>query len=699
MTAAFMTAVLSLSAGIDSRADEGMWMVNALNSAIEQNMHRCGSKLSAGEIYSADGAVSLCDAVVSLEFGCTGSIVSDNGLVITNHHCAYADVFALSTDEKNYLEDGFWAFKADEEIPIEGKSMLLLRKVIDVTDEATELVEREHLAGKPMGMRKLSHIMETKYGSDSPYEAYFSSMWSGSKYYVALYEVYKDIRLVAAPPVCIAAFGGDIDNWDWPQHKCDFAMYRIYTAPDGSPAKYSKDNVPLVPKNRLRVSVSGYRRGDFAMVIGYPGTTDRYSGSAKLNLQENTMFPIENEIRAAKMEIMRKAMNADPSVRLKYSDTFFSLSNVQELYEGQTQCIAEYDVISVKKAQEARMQKWIDADSTRHARWGTLLADLDTTFAAIREIEFTKCAARECLLHNCKMASASQRINTLARDTSKLQDFRCRIIREYEGLDEALEKELFAYSLEKFYSVMPEKYLGKYQKEIHTKYPCVKDLVDYLWENSVFTSLDKSKNYFSRQHPVAELKADPLYRIYSELNYGNFNKIEASLEGGKNHSELCKQYTQALYQMKEDLGEPQYPNANSTMRLTYGTVQGLKLPGIPRDYRSYATEILAKYNPDSYEFGLNSRQKELLGTIRHRRDLPACFVTNNDITGGNSGSPVVNARGELIGLAFDGNKESLASDVLFTPKTNRCVCVDIRYVLWVLREYAGCGYLADEMLK
>ncbi|MCQ2183833.1 MAG: S46 family peptidase [Bacteroidales bacterium] len=709
----FFTLALAATGSLMLKADEGMWMVNAINAAIEQQMHRCGSRLSANEIYNADGEVSLCDAIVSLNFYCTGSIVSDNGLVITNHHCAYADVFAISTEEKNYLEDGFWALKADEEVPMKGSQMLLLRKVIDVTEEVEQYVESEKAKGKTAGIRKISWEFEKRYKSDSPYEAILSSMWSGSKYYIALYQVYKDIRLVAAPPVSIAAFGGDIDNWDWPQHKCDFAMYRIYTAPDGSPAEYSEENIPLVPRKRLRVSTEGARKGSFAMILGYPGSTDRYSGSAKLSLEQNTLRPTQNELRAAKMEIMRTAMNADPSVRLKYSDTFFGLSNMQELYEGETECIERENVIAAKKKQEEQMQQWIDADSSRHARWGTLISDLERTFAAITEIEQVKSVARECLLRNCEMCSASQKVNNLIREAEKkgvkegetvvgldYSNFSDKILKDYAGLDAALEKELFRYSLGKFYELMPEEYLGEFQKEIRAGYASTDQLCDALWEQSIFTSSEKFAAFAGEPHTLDEYRADPIYRIYKELNYGEFNRIETKIEGEPGHSALCKEYTHALYRMRLDKGIPQYPNANSTMRMTWGKVKAMKGKDLPKGVRSYASGILDKYNPDSYEFNLDDRQKSLLEdkSCRGKR-LPACFVTTNDITGGNSGSPVLNARGELIGLAFDGNKESLSSDIQYTPESNRCVCVDIRYVLWVLREYAGCGYLADEMLK
>ena len=324
------TILLFLAGTSTLRADEGMWLVNAINSALEKKMQERGLELPAGEIYNADApGTALCDAVVSLDFGCTGSIISENGLLITNHHCAYSDVFSLSTPQKNYLEDGFWAFSDREEIPIPGKRALLLKKVIDVTQEVEEMLAEAERQGRPLGSRKLGYLMEKKYSTSEGLEAWFSSMWKGSRYYISLYKVYTDIRLVASPPVCSAAFGGDIDNWEWPQHKCDFAMYRIYTAPDGSPATYNEENVPLKPLKSLKISLNGYKPGDFTMVIGFPGRTDRYASSFSVDFDCRVNLPVSNEIRGRQMEIVKGWMDRDPVTRLKYSDYFFSLSIVQ----------------------------------------------------------------------------------------------------------------------------------------------------------------------------------------------------------------------------------------------------------------------------------------------------------------------------------------------------------------------------------
>jgi len=328
--------VLTLGISVRAKADEGMWMIHAIDAALEKKMQERGLELSAREIYNADApGSSVADAVVSMEFGCTGSIISDRGLLITNHHCAYSDIHGLSTPEHNYLEEGFWAMRQEEEVNITGKSVYFLKKVLDVTDEVLKLQADLIAEGKPSGSRRLSHLMEQKYSRETGMEAWLASMWRGSRYYLALYEVYKDVRLVAAPPVSSAAFGGDIDNWEWPQHKCDFAMYRVYTAPDGSPAEYSEDNVPLKPVRKLSISLDGYKAGDYTMVIGYPGSTNRYSSSFETDFTETLKHPVNNAIRGRQMDIIKGWMNRDPEIRLKYSDYFFSLSNMQECFSGE----------------------------------------------------------------------------------------------------------------------------------------------------------------------------------------------------------------------------------------------------------------------------------------------------------------------------------------------------------------------------
>jgi len=686
---------------LSARADEGMWMVNTIDNALMKKMQERGLQMQAGAIYDADAPeASLCDAVVALDFGCTGSIISDNGLVITNHHCAYEDVFALSNAEHNYLEDGFWAYRADQEIPVPGKSMFFLRKVIDVTEEAQNISREQGLAGKAMGMRKLSHIMEKKYAQESGLEASLSSMWCGEKYYMALYQVYTDVRLVAAPPVSIAAYGGDIDNWEWPQHKCDFAMYRIYADKKGNPADYSEQNVPLSSKAKLKISTEGYDEGDFAMVIGYPGRTSRYSSSSKVDYMDEVELPVSNRIHAEQMKIIKGWMDADPGTRLKYADKFFMLSNVQELKEGQVQCCKRFDVVGSKKEEEKALQTWIDADPARAGKWGSLLEDIATKYRAMEEAGRQVEYFRETIFRGSRLAVFATRLNSFTGTKGKRdpKGIKASCSKDFIQMAIKVEADLMKLAVNNFYNNIEKSYWGAYQTEVFDKAGKDADAAfNLMWQDSWMSSQEKMDEFLNGDSDLQSFADDPIVRFLNDVKYVDFSRILDDVQGEVKVSELGHEYTRAMYEMKVDKGVPVYPDANSTMRITYGTVRGYS----PKDavqchWQSLSRGILEKYDPSDYDFNLKPDWKSL---ISEARDLPVDFLTDNDITGGNSGSPVMNARGELIGLAFDGNKESLAGDVYYTDNYNMCVNVDIRFVLWTLKNYAHLDRILKEIAK
>lgn len=508
-----------------ANADEGMWLIQNINAALEKNMKERGLELSANEIYNADApGATISDAIVSLGFYCTGSLISDQGLLITNHHCAYGDIHSISTEEHNYLEEGYWAMKSEEEMPIPNKKIYFLKKVIDVTDEVMDIKAKRQARGRHCGFRKICWDLEAKYKNETGFDASLSSMWSGEKYYISLYETYSDLRLVAAPPVCMASFGGDVDNWEWPQHKCDFAIYRVYAGRNGEPKEYSNDNIPLTGKPHLNISTKGYEMGDFTMVIGYPGRTDRYASSSKIKYKEEVELPISNRLSKEYLEILNKWMNIDPSIRLKYSNKYFNISNRQEMNEGKLECFKRFNVVCKKRQEEEGLNKWV----MENPEYKHLLNDLDNRYKDVEFVNRNKDYYVQTIFLGSNAGQTLIRMKNCKDDESS----KAILKRDWSELDDRVEKDLVIHSIAEYYANVDSTFWGSYQKEIYNhfikNYPneIGKNIAIYLWDNSFMSDSVKRANFSG----VQEYKNDPLAKFYVDTNIKKYNSTENNLQ-------------------------------------------------------------------------------------------------------------------------------------------------------------------------
>ncbi|MDP3398544.1 MAG: S46 family peptidase [Bacteroidales bacterium] len=700
-------------------ADEGMWLVNLLDKQLYELMANKGLKLKPGEIYNVEGG-ALTDAIVAIDGGmCSGSIISPKGLMITNHHCAFGDIHSLSTPEKNYLEDGFWAMNMSDEVPIKGKSVTFLRSVMDVTDIVTKIIDSLDAAG-PRGlffMNRVSGIIEKRFES-SLYEKGLSSMWRGSKYYLYFFETFSDVRLVGAPPVSIGSFGGETDNWGWPQHKGDFAMYRVYASADGKPAEYSAENVPMEAKRFLTVSAKGVKEDDFTMVIGYPGRTNRYISSFELREKFEILNPVISGVRRAKLDVWKKYMDASDETRLIYSDKYFGISNYTDYAKWENLCVDRFNVIEELEGREKVLQDWIMSDSKRAEKYGKMLGNLREAYAVKADITKVREYFRESMVRGAELVGLGQRfqglISSLTRakkeeftlEDKEISNFKEIALKALNELDPAADRELFKVMVKYYLNEVPTSFYDEAFVNLLARFNGNSDkLVDFVYDNSILTSKERLDDFFNQKRAISDIAADPIIDVVKTIGVRQYNAMEdsllkaAELDPSKDRGD----YVRAMYEMQLEKDVNVYPDANSTMRLTFGEIGGIKAKdAVYYHYLTTSTGILEKQNPNDYEFKIKPDLKAALekgdwGRWGTNGVLYVNFLSDNDITGGNSGSAVMNGNGELIGLAFDGNRESMAGDVYYVEGYCKSVCVDIRYVLWVIEKYAGAGHLINEM--
>ena len=701
--------ILLFSLGLRARADEGMWMLPLIEKLNMGRMTELGLKLSADEIYSLNQP-SIKDAIVIFGGGCTGEVVSSQGLILTNHHCGYESIQSHSSVEHDYLKDGFWAMTKEQELPNPGLSVTFLRSIEDVTDQV--------LAGVKPGMteqERSSVVNATRAAIERSVEGNYrvsvTSFYGGNYYYLIVYERYNDVRLVGTPPSSIGKFGFDTDNWEWPRHTGDFSVFRVYSGADGGAASFSASNVPLKPKYHLSVSIKDLNKGDFAMILGFPGRTQRYFTSWEVQEIMKITNPNRIKIRGIKQEIWMADMLADQKINIQYASKYSGSSNYWKYSIGQNNGLERLNVVSKKQQIEEEFTKWIASDDSKKEKYGEAPGLIKASIEGRSEYQNALQYISECFFQGCELLEMYQIASVLnqtleAGDASKsaemIKNMRESVSSFYKDYNAPTDRKVFKALMELYREDVPGKFQPDFYNTIDRKYRgSISKYVDNLFDNSIFVS-EADFNAFLDKPDLKKLRTDPVFTTASSIISkarevaANISKYDADITRGQ------RLWIAALKEMTPE--KTQYPDANSTMRLSYGIVQDYD----PRDgvtYKYYTTlqGVLDKYKPGDYEFDLPQRlidlnnRKEFGRYASSQGYMPVNFLTTNDITGGNSGSPVLNGNGELIGLAFDGNWEAMSGDVAYEPELQRTIVVDIRYVLWVIDIYSGAGHLVDEM--
>jgi len=692
------------------KADEGMWLLPLLEKLNIGKMTEMGLKLSADDIYSINHS-SIKDAIVIFGGGCTGEIVSEQGLLLTNHHCGYGSIQRHSSTEHNYLKDGFWAMSKKEELSNPGLSVTFLVSIEDVTGKInSRLIPGMTEEARADTIKAITTRIEKVAMEGNGYRARVSSFFGGNNFYLLVYETYRDVRLVGAPPSSIGKFGGDTDNWEWPRHTGDFSVFRVYMSPDGKPAGYSPDNIPLQPKYHLPVSLKGEQKGDFAMIIGYPGGTQRYMTSFGIDELLSITHPNRIKIRGIRQEIMLKDMMADEKVRIQYASKYSGSSNYWKFSIGQSQGLKKLHVKDKKLVIENRFTHWVNSDSARKEKYGNALNLIKTSIESRKDFRNANQYIAECLLRGSEIISFASRSTGLFHQLESgnqekidqaIERLKSSAKNFYKDYNPPTDRKIVKAMLRLVGEDIPVAYQPDFFNTIRKKYKGNYDkFTDQMFDKSIFANETRFNNFL--EHPSLKvLKKDPAYQAASST-FTKYLELRArSAEFDENLSKGRRLLIAGLRKMNPD--GVRYPDANFTMRLTYGSVNGYD----PRDavhYKYFTTlkGVMEKEDPNNFEFVVEPRLKELyrkkdFGRYGTNGRMHVCFLTNNDITGGNSGSPVINGNGELIGLAFDGNWEAMSGDIAFEPELQRTISVDIRYVLFIMDKYAGAGHLVDEM--
>ncbi|MDI1256497.1 MAG: S46 family peptidase [Flavobacterium sp.] len=702
--------LLCLSA-FPMRADEGMWFLMFIERLNHRDMEKMGLQLTSDEIYSINHH-SLKDAVVQFNGGCTAELISKDGLVLTNHHCGYDAIAELSTADKNYLKNGYWAPTRKDEMKPSSLYVRFFVRMDDVSKRIlSKLTDKMTEAERDKAIADEVKLIEKENNEGGKFTVSVRSFFQGNEFYYFVYQDYKDVRLVGTPPESVGKFGGDTDNWEWPRHTGDFSMFRIYADKDGNPADYSENNVPLHPKHYLPINLKGVKENDFAMILGYPGRTNRWMPAG--GIEQNVKFSYPAWVEGAKtgMDNMKKYMDQDPTIRLMYASKYASTANYWKNRQGMIDALSKFGTSKTKAAQEDKFNTWANLPENK-AKYGNVIANINKFY------ELTNEKARhdnylQQLLRTTSYGAISRNFGKpfevyAKADATKQTEMKPQL---EEAINEFFkevyipaEKDIMAAQLHLYatkstgYNITPSvEKLGAANGNNFTAY------VNQIFDASIFTSKEKMMAFIEKPDAAA-VANDPLNQLSTDLLAQLAAKSDEIAKAQNDYGAAFRLLVDGLRESK--LAPIQYPDANSTLRLTYGKVRSL-----PKDKRNdakvnnYTTleGMMKKYKAGDEEFDLPARMLEEYKAKDYGRYadkkgyMPVNFLTDNDITGGNSGSPVLNGKGELIGLAFDGNIEAMAGDVIFDPKLQRTINVDIRYVLWLIDKFSGAKHIVDEM--
>lgn len=684
-------------------AGEGMWVLSLIGKNYQQ-MKEAGFRLTPEDIYSIN-QTCLKDAIVSLNDGeCTAEFVSTKGMLFTNHHCGYEDIQSISSVSNDYLTNGFWAKKMTDEIPIKGKTAALLISIEDVTDKIlTPSTLRLGPESQIAVIEGTIESLEEEYSENGKYKAEISNFFNGNYYYMFKYVVYKDIRLVGAPPESIGQFGGENDNFAWPRQGADFCIFRVYTAPDGSPAEYSEKNIPYVPKKYLKINTKGVNEGDFAMIIGYPAETQRHYSPRQIRMLKDNSSVMAEALKQ-KLDITKSFMDADDAIRIQYASKLTENYNAYKYYYDTYRCINDLKVIERRQKAETDLDKWISAD--KKSKYKKIVQQFNSDLAANTQndmymnywlasmyygCEFVEFGSKHYMLYHYLSIDYRQKVEEIVKDLkAKAESY----FHDYNPkIDCAVSKQMIKY----YVNHMPQKYCpaGSNDSSFYL-------LLEQNFNNSILT--DKERYFNFLKHPTAEaLSKDILFLlsvdIVEKMDY--FQASDALECKTEVHN---REYTKAMMEMAKSINPDTlfYPDANSTMRLTYGKVCGYTYQGKDMGWYTTFESLIAKKNNNDRDFMVLPELQTLFdkrdfGTYAYNDTLRLCFLTDNDISGGNSGSAVLNGDGEIIGLAFDGNQEAMSCDIMFEPDIQRTICVDIRYVLFIIDKFANAGNIINEL--